>query len=178
MQISVNSFSRSSTWSTASNAFEMSRSTIAVRQAGFFPLNPTAILVTIDRSAVMVLRFGRYPCWVGELGRVVEKYGRCKRSRTFTAGERSEIGLYPVLRFAGLPGLGTGTTLAFFQMEGMLALEMERFYSSVRKAMPRGPKNFKWSEVRPSGPTAVELEDCIIAFLVSTTVKGRKEVSN
>jgi hypothetical protein len=40
--------------------------------------------------------------------------------------------------------------------------------------IPRGPKCLRWRAVRPSGPTAVELLEMLIASRVNLSVNGAK----
>jgi hypothetical protein len=68
-----------------------------------------------------------------------------------------------------------GTMFARFQIAGMSAFDTDKLNKSVKYAMPIGPKNFICSDVRSSGPRAVELEDWAIACLVRIVVKGLKD---
>jgi len=53
-----------------------------------------------------------------------------------------------VERSGGLPGLRRVMILDSFQMAGMLAEEMERLKSLVRKEMPFGPRCLRWRILR------------------------------
>ena len=90
--------------------------------------------------------------------------GRRRRSRTLDAGERREIGRYEVELRAGFPGLGTGSIIAFFQIEGRLACLTDRLKISVRYLMARRPKCFKWTIEISSGPNADEFLALFITF--------------
>ena len=48
--------------------------------------------------------------------------GRSRRSKTFIAGHRRDMGRYPDPDPAGLPGFRIGITIDCFQIEGMSAL--------------------------------------------------------
>ena len=52
--------------------------------------------------------------------------GRSRHSRTLMAGDRREMGLYEVDEEDGLPALGMGMMIAFFQMAGRSARDTER----------------------------------------------------
>jgi hypothetical protein len=49
---------------------------------------------------------------------------------------------------------------------------MEKLKSSIRNAITLVPRHFRWSADRPSGPTADEFDDFLMAALVSAGVKG------
>jgi hypothetical protein len=48
----------------------------------------------------------------------------------------------------------------------MSALATERLNNSVRYMIPLVPRHFRWSDERPSGPTADEFDDFSMADLV------------
>ena len=97
--------------------------------------------------------------------------GRRRRSRTFTAGLRREIGRNEVLVSDGLPGFGRGITIACFHSAGILAVLMELLKMLQRKWMPLGPRCFRWRIVILSGPAAVEF---LHFRIVSATMCGEK----
>ena len=66
--------------------------------------------------------------------------GRISASRTLTAGQRREIGRYEVAWIGSLPGLGIGTMVEVFQMEGMEFCRSEALKIDVRYWMPTGPR--------------------------------------
>ena len=104
---------------TVSNALEKSIDTATVLCGGLGWLKPRATLCASGKSAVVVLCCLRNPCCVGDRGRVFSSGSR-RRSNIFTAGHRRDMGRYPDPKPAGLPGLRIGTTIACFQMEGMV----------------------------------------------------------
>ena len=55
-----------------------------------------------------------------------------RRSSTLAAGQSNEIGRYEVPRWRGLPALGMGMIMVFFQMSGICAFDMERLKMLVR----------------------------------------------
>ena len=70
----------------------------------------------------MVEWLGRKPCWDGERGMWWVSVGRSRRSKTFIAGHRRDMGRYPDPKPAGLPGFRTGIIVDCFHIEGMSAL--------------------------------------------------------
>ena len=108
-------------WLTMSNAFEKSIDMVSVRCGGKGWLKPLATACVRGRSAVVVEWCARKPCCVGDIGRAIVSSGSMRRSRTLTAGQRRDIGLYPDPELAGFPGFGIGTITARFQIDGMLA---------------------------------------------------------
>ena len=70
----------------------------------------------------MVERSGRKSCGVFTTPSKELRVGRLSIFSTFAIGRRSEMGR----KKRGLPGVGTGITLANFQIEGRLASRRER----------------------------------------------------
>ena len=89
-------------------------------------MKPRAMDSVMGRSAVVVDLAGLNPCCVSAKVKPSWRYGSSSRSRTFTAGERREMGLYEEARVLGFPGLGMAITMALRQMAGMSAWAMER----------------------------------------------------
>jgi hypothetical protein len=77
-----------------------------------------------------------------------------------------------------LPALGIGAIFALFHIAGMLAFAMNNINMLVMYDTALGQRRFRCKEVRPSGPMAVEFEDLKMATLLSSGVKGVKEVSS
>ena len=120
--------------------------------------------MTVDRLL-------RKPCWCSAGRSDALSAGRRSRSKIFTAGTSSEIGLYEELIPAGLPGFRTGIITEDFHMDGISALAKERLKTAVKNSMPRGPRRFRCHGARPSGPVAVEFLETLIASAVSAAVK-------
>ena len=162
-------------WSTESKALAKSIARAAVREAGFCWLNPTATVVDRGSKAVVVEWRGLKPCWESLGVRVAVRCGSMSRSSTLEAGHRSDMGRYDFPRSGCLPALRRGTMVAFFQMSGISARLIDRLNMSVRYCVPEGPRCFRCSTVRPSGPVAVELLHCLIALVVYSEIKGEKK---
>jgi hypothetical protein len=153
-------------WGTVSNALLKSIAMAIVLVGGRYSLNPDAIDCVRGSSAEVVEWRGRKPCWVSARGSASVRKGRRRRSSTFTAGHRREIGRYEELLDCGLPGLGMVMIVADFHMAGMSALARDRLKRSVRYWMPLGPKWRRWRMVKESGPVAVEVPEPFTACLV------------
>ena len=59
------------------------------------------------------------PCWSGAGRRYLLMVGRIRVSRTFAAGQRSEIGRYEDTWEVSLPGLGIGMINEDFHIAGI-----------------------------------------------------------
>jgi hypothetical protein len=123
-------------------------------------------MLTKGSSAVVVERNGWKPCCVGEVVREAVIVGRSRRLRILITGLINDMEQYDDPKPAGLPGFKTGNTRAAFQMAGTVASLTDRLKIDIRKARPASPKCFRWTDVRPSGPVAVEL----LAFLMASSV--------
>ena len=99
----------------------------------------TMVWVRGSRADVVEWRM-RKPCWESASGSASLRKGRSRRSSTFTAGHRREMGRYDELMDGGLPGLGMAMIVADFQMAGMSALARDRLNRWVRYCMPLGPR--------------------------------------
>ena len=76
-----------------------------------------------------------------------------------------------MLCLGSFPGLARGSTVAFFQIWGILLNASELFMVFVRYAMAIGPRCFKCIMEMLSGPNAGEFFANFMAFTVSSTVK-------
>ena len=95
-------------WQTVSNAADKSTATQTVRSGGFLWLNPIAMSVVNCNRAEVVKCSCLKPCWSGAGWCYLLIVGRIRVSRTFAAGQRSEIGHYEDPWEVSLPGLGLG----------------------------------------------------------------------
>ena len=106
-------------WQTVSNAADKSTATQTVRSGGFLWLNPIAMSVVNCNRAEVVECSCLKPCWSGAGWRYLLIVGRIRDSRTFAAGQRSEIGLYEDPWEVSLPGLGIGMINEDFHIAGI-----------------------------------------------------------
>ena len=75
-----------------SNAADKSTATQTVRSGGFLLVNPIAMSVVNCNRAEVVECSCLKPCWSGAGWSYLLIVGRIRDSRTFAAGQRSEIG--------------------------------------------------------------------------------------
>ena len=115
---------------------------------------PTTFWVRARRTHVANL-FLRNPCWVSASGRSATNSGRIRRSRTFIAGRRSEMGLFDVSRWRSLPAFGIGMITACFHIARMLIERREKLNKWMRCSMTFRPRCFRWWMMSPSGSGAV-----------------------
>ena len=80
-----------------SNAAGKSTAMQTVRSRGFLWLNPIAMSVVNCNRAEVAEFSCLKPCWSGAGRRYLLMVGRIRISRTFAAGQRSEIGRYEIL---------------------------------------------------------------------------------
>ena len=106
-------------WQTVSNAADKSTATQAVRSGGFLWFNPIAISVVNFSRAEMVECSGLKPCWSGAGRRYLLMVGRIRVSKTFAAGQRSEMGRYEDPWEMYLPGYTIGMINDDFHIAGI-----------------------------------------------------------
>ena len=106
-------------WQTVSNAANKSTVTQTVRSGGFLWLNPIAMSVVNCNRAEVVECSCLKPCWSGAGWSYLLIVGSIRDSRTFAAGQRSEIGRYEYLWVVSLPGLGIGMINEDFHIAGI-----------------------------------------------------------
>ena len=102
-----------------SNAAAKSTATQTVGSGGFPWLNPTAMSVVNCNRAEVVECSCLKQCWSGAGRRYLLMVGRIRVSRTFAAGQRSEIGRYEDPWEVSLPGLGMGMINEEFHLAGI-----------------------------------------------------------
>ena len=95
-------------WQTVSNAADKSTATQTVRPGGLLWLNPIAMSVVNCNRAEVVECSCLKPGWSCACWRYLLIVGRIRVSRTFAAGQRSEIGRYENHWEVYLPGFGIG----------------------------------------------------------------------
>ena len=96
--------------------------------------------------------------------------GRIRDSRTFAAGQRSEIGRYEVPTEVSLPGFGIGMINADFHIAGIGQVVTERLKRAVMYSIALGPRFFKWKMLSLSGPNAQLFLQLFIALLTRSVV--------
>ena len=96
--------------------------------------------------------------------------GSTSASKTFAAGQMSEMGRYDVPCEVSFPGFGLGMTIEHFQIEGILEELTESLNSAVRYAIALGPKCFRWKMLSLSGPKAFVLLQLIMARVARSVV--------
>ena len=109
----------SSLWQTVANAADKSTATQTVRSGGSLWLNPIAMSVVNCNRAKVVECSCLKPCWSGACWRYLLIAGRIRDSRTFAAGQRSEICRYEDPWEVSLPGLGIGIINEDFHIAGI-----------------------------------------------------------
>ena len=77
--------------------------------------------------------------------------GSISASKTFAAGQMSEMGRYDVPCEVSLPGFGIGMTIEDIQIAGILEELTESLNSAMRYAVAVGSKCFKWKMLSLSG---------------------------
>ena len=97
--------------------------------------------------------------------------GRFRVSRTFAAGQRSEIGRYEDHWEVSLPGLDIGMINEDFHIAGICQLVTERLKRAVMYSIALGPIFFKWEMLSLSGPNALLFLQLLIALVTMSTVK-------
>ena len=100
------------------------------------------------------------------MGRCLTRVGRINLSKIFTAGHKSETGLYEVESSAGFFGLRSGMMVLIFQMSGMMQVAELMLNRSVRYCRPLGPMCLRCNVDMLSGPSALEA----LAFLMASVV--------
>ena len=106
-------------WQTVSNAADKSTATQTVRSGCFLWLNPIAMSVVNCNRAEVVECSCLKPCWSGAGWIYLLIVGRIRDSRTFAAGQRSEIGRYEDPWEVSLPGFGIGMINEDFHIAGI-----------------------------------------------------------
>ena len=106
-------------WQTVSNAADKSTATQTVRSGGFLWLNLSATSVVNCNRAVVVECSCLNPCWSGAGWLYLLIVERIRVSRTFAAGQRSELGRYEDPWEVPLPGLGIGMINEYFHIAGI-----------------------------------------------------------
>ena len=83
--------------------------------------------------------------------------GSISASKTFAAGQMSEMSRYDVPCEESFPCFGIGMTIEDFQIAGILEELTESLNRAVRYAVALGPKCFRWKMLSLSGPKAFVL---------------------
>ena len=96
--------------------------------------------------------------------------GSISASKTFAAGQMSEMGRYDVPCEESFPGFGIGMTIEDFQIAGILEELTESLNSAVRYAVALGPKCFRWKMLSLSGPKAFVLLQLLMALVTRSVV--------
>ena len=100
----------------------MSSAIVVVRCGGLLWLKPVVMWFVMRWSAVVVECFVLKPCWWLAVVMCCVMSGRSIFSSSLAMGDSSDIGLYDVLSFGTLLGLGMGMILAVFHIAGMMLL--------------------------------------------------------
>ena len=96
--------------------------------------------------------------------------GSISASKTFAAGQTSEIGRYDMPCEVSFPGFGIGMTIEDFQIEGILEELTESLNTAVRYAVALGPKCFRWKMLSLSEPKAFVLLQLLMALVTRSVV--------
>ena len=99
--------------------------------------------------------------------------GSISASKTFAAGQMSEMGRYDVPCEVSFPGFGIGMTIEDFQIAGILEELTESLNSAVRYAVALGSKCFRWKMLSLCGPKAFVLLQLLIALVTRSVVPAR-----